>query len=192
MTTVCVPGAGMLACSDGVACTLDLCVAGLGCVFTPMGDCNLPPDAGPDAADARDASDALDSMMSGGDATSDRADMSMMPDATQMETGGSDVSPPADALKEAGSPDASPEAGTDGGGDAGADTTSDGAEVSVDAMSDGSIEVEDDVIGQGPDLRASGGACNCNTAPSPSDPVLVLVLVLVAVLVLEGRRRAVR
>ena len=49
----CVPGAGMLACSDGIACTLDICVAGVGCVFTPVGDCSLPKDGGPDAPDAK-------------------------------------------------------------------------------------------------------------------------------------------
>jgi MYXO-CTERM domain-containing protein len=73
---LCLAGAGLLACNDGIACTLDMCVGGVGCVFAPMGDCNPPRDAGPDAthdalSDGRlDATaDTADAMMSGGDAS---------------------------------------------------------------------------------------------------------------------------
>jgi MYXO-CTERM domain-containing protein len=216
-TSVCVPGVAPLVCNDSIACTLDVCVAGLGCVFAPVGDCSVPKDAGPDAtADAPSDADAAgsDVMMSGGDAASDKADgmasMDTMPpaDAPTMET-----SPPADALKDAvlggdtAGTDVAADApvGADGGVDAGVDTQPDATtdadmdaedDAKTDVVEAGGGDVQPDVAADAPAdvttipvLRASGGACACATADASGGPGWVL-LGLAAATALSRRRRS--
>jgi MYXO-CTERM domain-containing protein len=215
-TGVCLPGAGMLACSDGIACTLDVCVAGLGCVFQPVGDCSVPKDGGPDAADAKvdvagdakmDSIDsATDSMMSGGDATSDQADAPAK-DASPADLMSVDGTPPADAPT-----DSLAEAAVDALADAFVEVATDAdADVDAGAPTDGEQDGPDDAGTAAPPdaknatdapadagpplvtlplLRATGGACNCAASPSTAMGGTAWATILAALgAALASRRR---
>jgi hypothetical protein len=190
---VCVSGTGMLSCDDGVACTLDSCVAGVGCEHTPVGDCSLPMDAGPevradaksDATDARATPDApADAPLSmpGGDGAVDAPAVS---DAPLDALPPADVAPPIDAptdlvvQADVASPldapafDAGADAGDGAAGSGGAGGAAGGAGTSPLTL---------------PELRASGGACACALSGAPELGVSAL-LALSAALVLARRRR---
>ena len=196
----CVPGTGTLTCDDGIACTLDLCIAGTGCVFAPVGDCSAPKDAGPEAPapDARPADGRGDATMPGGDAASDRPAMSDAPladavgETAPTDTGMTDTRPPLDAPPE-------PDARTDGLLDA-VDAAVDAGDASpvdaspVDASPvDASPVDAPDAADAGvapptlPVLRASGGACTCATAETPRSGWTLVLLGVVGVL---ARRRS--
>jgi MYXO-CTERM domain-containing protein len=200
----CAPGAGTLVCDDGIACTFDVCVAGAGCVFAPVGDCSMPKDAGlevrPDAGKLDAAADVVDGkpvvdtapdvmadvMTSGPDGASERpvasdaaADLGPQPD------GADAADAPSDALADAGATEATPPA--DAGIDADAGDASDARGVADAADAGGP-----DVHGGGlPVLRASGGACACATGEAPRPRVSLLAFGVVAA-ALARRRRAPR
>jgi MYXO-CTERM domain-containing protein len=217
-TGACVPGASPMICNDSIACTLDVCVAGVGCLFAPVGDCNVPKDAGPEVADGNTDGDA---MMSGGDAPSDKSDgpatVDTLPpvdapkDTAGTDTGVMETLPPTDAPNDTGGADVGGETtGTDVAPDAPA--ASDGAaDADVDAPADGATDVEGDAGADARDagadakvdvvepdapadvstilvLRASGGACACATAQVPGGAGWTL-LGLAAAVALSRRRR---
>jgi len=100
-------------CNDGLTCTLDVCVSGRGCVFTPMALCSddggqdaLPDDGGVDAAD--------DPAVGPVDGEIEAA----VPEAGTPDGGTPDSSGPDGGIPPE---DAAPD---DGGKDAGAETTS--------------------------------------------------------------------
>ena len=192
--SVCVPGTGTLTCNDGIACTFDLCVAGVGCVFSPVGDCSTPKDAGPEApaSDASPGSDGRgDGMMSGGDVAGDRPVMSDGPPATDttsedapVDMASIDTAPPIDAANEA-----APDVGGDASGADAADAADGGADadaadaVSTDAAADAAADAVPPTL---PVLRASGGACTCAVGETPRPGWTLVALGLVG---LFARRR---
>jgi MYXO-CTERM domain-containing protein len=112
---LCLSGAGVMLCNDGISCTFDICVGGVGCVFSPVGDCAVPKDAGSDVVDAKTDTGSSDTtmMMTGGDGPTDKAtpvDTAPVIDApkdmttTGPEVGPTDTMPPVDVAK----PDATP------------------------------------------------------------------------------------
>jgi hypothetical protein len=189
--SVCVPGSGTLTCNDGIACTFDLCVAGVGCVFSPVGDCSIPKDAGPEAP-APDASPGTDGrgdgMMSGGDVAGDRPVMSDGPPATDTT---SEDAPVDIASTDTAPPDASPldaapsEAAPEGGDAPGADAADAADASSTDAASDADAAA-DALPPSLPVLRASGGACTCAVGETPHPRWTLVALGLVG---LCARRR---
>jgi MYXO-CTERM domain-containing protein len=160
---VCQPG-GPAICDDGDACTLDSCMSGIGCVFSPR-ECTMPVDARVDTPPDIGAD-------LGADATSDaRSDASSpdvgdaLPEAGIADGGGRDVGDAAMAVDAI-------DAG--GGGDA--------------------ADANADLVETPPDLRARGGGCQCTlggddrvvvVAPAP----LAFALALLATLTLRRRRR---
>jgi hypothetical protein len=200
---LCVPGSGTMSCNDGIACTMDSCVAGTGCVFTPVGDCSLPKDAGPEASmmdaspEASPVTDAHGDVTSGGDVVSDRPATSdgpgadAPPDTSPVDVGGTDTAPPDD-----GSTQTTPEAGVDAGVDAPVVTdAADAADVAdgpTDAAAD-VVDAADAAIDMGapppvmlPMLRASGGACAIAATEVPRGGGALFALALVTLL---ARRR---
>ena len=205
----CVSGAGRLACDDGVACTLDICVAGVGCVFSPVGDCSVPQDAAPEAAsDASDGKPSVDVgvevpadvTMSGGDVASDRpavpdapadrAPTDVLSDAVATDVAPADVAP-ADVAPPVDAPDAhGADAGAgapDGAMDADAVDGLDAA-AAPDAPADVASAPDAGPMLTLPVLRASGGACTCAT-PEGS-PLPGWTLLAFAALAALGRGRA--
>jgi hypothetical protein len=200
--SVCVPGTGTLTCNDGIACTFDLCVAGVGCVFSPVGDCSMPKDAGPEAPapDGSPGNDGRgDGMMSGGDVAGDRPVMSDGPPATDtasedapVDMASTDTSPPDASPIDASPIDAAPEVGGDapgadaadalGAADGGADADAADAS-STDAASDAAADAVAPTL---PVLRASGGACTCAVGETPRPGWTLVALGLVG---LCARRR---
>jgi hypothetical protein len=167
----CVPGPTPLLCNDNVSCTVDICVAGVGCVFSPMGDCaegGVEADAGPgdgsptgaagEGGTVPDASGAGGQAGGGQDAAADSAVGGAGGAAGQGGAGGA-----------AGAGGAGGEAGQDGG-------------------VDGSAAVDGTDAASGPpDLRARGGACACDTARLPGSGGWTLALLAAALA--RARRR---
>jgi MYXO-CTERM domain-containing protein len=182
----CVPGAGTMSCNDGIACTMDSCVAGTGCVFTPVGDCSMPKDAGPEASmmdaspetspDASPMPDAHNDVMSGdvasdGPATSDGPGADAPRDTAPIDVGGMETAPP--EPPEDGSTQTMPDAGVDAVVDVDAPVASDAADA-ADRPTDAAVDAADAAIDMGspppvmlPLLRASGGACAVATTEVP-------------------------
>jgi MYXO-CTERM domain-containing protein len=196
---LCVTGPGMLACNDGIACTLDVCVAGVGCIFSPVGDCSVPKDAGPEAgSDAADGkppdvgSDVAGDGMPGGDVASDRPVVTDAPvDGAPPDVIAADVPAPVDAPPDASGAETSP--GADGGVDApdGAAAIDADAGDAADAseVADGGVEAKDAGTVVTPlVLRASGGACACETAQGPRSRWTLLALGAMAVLARRRRK----
>jgi hypothetical protein len=198
---LCVPGSGTLTCDDGIACTMDSCVAGTGCVFTPVGDCSMPKDAGPEAStlDASPTSDARADVTSGGDVAIDRPATSDAPvadaprEAAPVDLRNTETPPPGD-----GSTQTTPDAGLDVDGPDAADVAiepTDAAADLVDAAADlvdADGAVTDAAMDMGapppmlPMLRASGGACAIATTEGPRGGWSLVALGLVTLL---ARRR---
>jgi MYXO-CTERM domain-containing protein len=205
---ICLSGAGMLACNDGVACTLDVCVPGAGCVFAPVGDCNVPTDAGPMSDGKPPADTATDTMMSGGDVATDRSDGPGVPDAmteavrTDLSADvppdaiATDAPPPVDAPIEDGGPPDAPAAD----GDVGAPDAADADAADVDASAPDAPAGADTRPGMDaipvstlPVLRASGGACACTAAEgSAAGSTLGALGLLAAMMMTLARRRTPR
>ncbi|HSZ83697.1 MAG TPA: hypothetical protein VLA14_15535 [Polyangia bacterium] len=193
---LCVPGSGTLTCDDGIACTMDSCVAGTGCVFTPVGDCSAPKDAGPEAStmDARPTNDARADVTSGGDVAADRPSTSDAPvadaprEAAPVDVGGTETAPPGDGSTRT-PPDAA--VAVDGEGPDAADVAMGPTDAAADLV-DAAGAMTDAAPDLGappptpPALRASGGACAVAPTEGPRGGWSLVALGLVALL---GRRR---
>jgi len=175
-----------LTCDDHDVCTLDTCVAGTGCVFSPR-ECSMAPDASVDvmmSIDVRpdlpglDAVDAVVDLGEGGTSDGPAADTEGV-DGPGTDDAGDAPGPTADA-------------GTDvvTGDDAGADAAD--AEPDADAGAgavDGARDGEPDLSDTPPDLRARGGGCQCawtGDAGESGPPAPALVAIALS---LAGARR---
>ncbi|HEX4406172.1 MAG TPA: hypothetical protein VH560_15145 [Polyangia bacterium] len=215
---LCIPGAGKMMCNDGIACTMDSCVAETGCVFTPVGDCSMPKDAGPETSvptpdarpdtipDASPTNDAPSDVMSGGDVASPDG---ASPDSASPDSASPDGTSPSDgpvvdaprdtepvdvqATETAPSGDGStppmPDAGVDASGAPDADAAADGPADAVDAAIDmGTLPPV-----MLPVLRASGGACAVASTEAPRGGWSLVGLGIVTLLARRrgrARRRA--
>lgn len=153
----CQPGSGRLVCDDSIACTSDVCTAGLGCVFMPNGDC--PADGGDGPAEAP--------------ATSTDG-------PGQPETGPPGDGPsPEDALVTEGGADGGGEDGGGADGLADAPINQDGSVQDGSAAGDAGLPADGAQVttDAGPQLHAKGGACSCDAGRgSGGDTAATLVL----------------
>jgi MYXO-CTERM domain-containing protein len=193
----CVPGPAKV-CNDGIACTMDECMVGVGCRFLVVGPC---PDGGssdgsrdstPDG-DAATTSDGSDSGMTDGQDGMAGQDADAAPDVDAVSDAEAGAAPDADARMDGGSDLVSPGPDSrDAGGDADAGTGSDGADAQIGGSDTQPPDAADapGVDGSARLFDARGGACVCaiGSAPSSSD-VLWSLLVVVLLLRFRPRRR---
>jgi MYXO-CTERM domain-containing protein len=171
---------GPLVCDDGDVCTVDSCLAGTGCVFSPR-ECAAPVDAAADMSiDAQPDSLPSDGLADLAPSAGDGPDGPVL-DAEPSDTPSDAPSGPdaPDTLDAADAPraDAAVEAGA--GGDGGADAAVPARDAAIDLME------------TPPDLRARGGGCQCAAAGAPRPGLsIVSALAGLAAIIVMRRRRA--
>jgi hypothetical protein len=195
LTGQCTPGLARF-CDDGIACTMDSCVTGIGCRFDVTAACpdGAAGDALPgDGSPPPDGSDSGPADVPGGTDGTAGQDA----DATDAVTSDADGPAGADADSGGGGTDAQiADAGDGPGGDGGPDAETDGPEdgpqdAGVDA---GGSDAPDAVAdATGPDnptnlFEARGGACVCEIGAAPPLPATLLGVAIAGLIVIRRRR----
>jgi hypothetical protein len=166
----CIPGPPKV-CSDGNICTIDSCVTGKGCLFSPIPECTGDAADGPVDADGGDASDAADAVINPIDTMS--MDM-LAADKPAMDETGADLSlPETGDVGDGPSVEVAGDAAVDLPGDGVSDQVVDAPEIkdaALDQPLDGGGDASDDQGETPPDLRARGGACVCSAGDGAAGP----------------------
>ena len=168
----CLPGPPKV-CDDGIVCTMDMCVDGMGCRFVMAGTC-------PDG----DAGGAMDGGPPGDGASSSDGQDSGRPDAPDAQ-GDGDAMTGGDAADDGDGDDGDAGSGPDADGSPDGEDPRDGAggTDAGDAADASATDAKDQLY------EARGGACVCGIASAPSPVASCLGIALVALALTRRRPR---